>query len=507
MLKNTLLVTVFLIISSVLGFTAQIVFASSFGASVEMDLHFKILSVPAIITGISPIIFSSVLIPIFAKFKSNKSDLNKFIKSIWELIIVFGVMFMTLGCLFSIYNMEKIINTKSIYLSQLSMQICLLVWVGSGFAFMSGFLSAVLNYRKKFIKVIWTNILPASLMIIIVLFFHNELGVRCISLGFCIAFILQFIIFAKEVKISCKNFSFDIKNIPFKMILFERSILVTLSLLPFTVLVPIAYFWGSKLEVGSISYLGYSQSFAGFLSVAVSMGISIVSFPDLADKFANAEGKLELYKFEKSLRFVLLIGMFAAGALIVLRTPILSIFYNRGSFNSESVNNLAKVIPWYLLAAIFVGGVNLLRNLFYSKGEFKSIAILGIIIPIIFFVLAGVLKNIYSFVGIGIANTLTCAILFFSTIYLAKNKAQEFLNFDFFILFAKSIISVVLTSALVAYALKLISNLTSQIITILMCLLIFTSVYYILTQFIFKIDEIAEIISGFKSKIKSISHL
>ena len=115
------------------------------------------------------------------------------------------------------------------------------------------------------------------------------------------------------------------------------------------------------------------------------MGISIVSFPDLADKFANEKGRDSLYKFEKTLRYVLLIAMIIAGLFIAIRIPILTLFYERGSFTVESVNNLASVIPWYLLAAVFVGGLNLLRNLFYSKGEFKNIAILGLIIPIIFY--------------------------------------------------------------------------------------------------------------------------
>ena len=53
MFKNSLLVSICLILSAFLGFIAQIIFANKFGASVEMDIYFKILSIPAIITGIS----------------------------------------------------------------------------------------------------------------------------------------------------------------------------------------------------------------------------------------------------------------------------------------------------------------------------------------------------------------------------------------------------------------------------------------------------------------------
>lgn len=493
MFKNTLLVTICLVLSSVLGFVAQIVFASSFGASVEMDIYFKILSIPAIVTGISAMIFSSVLIPTFAKFKSNQLELNKFIDSIWIFILVFSFLFILIGFLISVINIDIFIPKNTPHLRQLGIQVSLMVWIGSGFAIMSGYLSAVLNYNKHFFKVAWTSLLPALFMIIIVLLFYMELGVRSISLGFCIAFILQFIILLKASKISLSFLSFNINEIPFKKKLIEQSFLVTLSLLPFTILVPIAYFWASQLEIGSISYLGYSQSFAGFLSVAVSMGISIVSLPELADKFANEEGDSSLYDFEKSLRYVLLIAMFAAGALIALRLPILTLFYQRGSFDAESVNNLSSVVPWYLLAAVFIGGLNLLRTLFYSRGEFKNIARLGLIIPIIFFVLAGVLKEKFSFVGIGIANALTFALLFFMTAYLAKNKEIEFLtnNFLFFIL--KNALAVLSASLFVTLSLPFISNITSQLVSIAVCLFLFLVVYILFAKFVFKIKEIEEI--------------
>lgn len=503
MLKDTLLVTICLILSSVLGFIAQIVFASSFGASAQMDIYFNILSVPAVVTGISAMIFSSVLIPTFAKFKSNQLELNKFINSIWIFILIFGVLFTLVGFIISVINMDFFIPKNEDNLRDIGIQVSLMVWIGSGFTIASGYLSSILNYNKQFFKVAWTSLLPASFMIIIVLLFNKNLGVRSISLGFCIAFILQFIIFLKASKVSLNFISLNFKQIPYKKLLLKQSFLVTLSLLPFTILVPIAYFWASKLEIGSVSYLGYSQSFAGFLSVAVSMGISIVSFPDLADKFANEKGADSLHKFEKTLRYLLLIAMFAAGAFIALRIPILTIFYERGSFNAESVNNLASVVPWYLLAAVFVGGLNLLRNLFYSKGEFKYIARLGLIIPIIFFILAGFLKEKFSFVGIGIAYALTFAALFFMTVYLAKNKKEKFLTNNFLIFILRNASAVIIASLFVSINLPLILNITSQLVSIVISIFIFSAVYFLFSKFIFKLKEIDEIKFILISKLKS----
>ena len=251
MIKNTLLVTICLILSSVLGFVAQIVFVSSFGASGEMDIYFTLLSIPAVVTGISPMIFSSVLIPTFAKFKSNQLELNKFISSVWKFILIFAILFTSIGILLSVINMDLFISETHANLKNIGIQVSLMIWIGSGFIIMSSYLSAILNYNKKFFKVAWTSLLPASFMIIIVLLFHEKLGVRSISLGFCIAFILQFIIFFKASKISLNFSSFNIKQIQYKKLLLKQSGLVILSLLPFTILVPIGFFWllNLKLEV------------------------------------------------------------------------------------------------------------------------------------------------------------------------------------------------------------------------------------------------------------------
>ena len=502
MLKNTFLVTIFIVLSAVLGFFAQIVFASTFGASSEMDIYFKIFSVPAILTGISPIIFSSVLIPTFAKLKSDKLEINKFTHSMWILILVFVVIFVSVGFAATALNINIFIPNVNAYSRQLGVHISLMIWIGSGFMIMSSFLSALLNYNKEFFKVAWTSILPSLSMIFFVILFNKSIGVRSIAFGFCVGFILQFIIFFKASKISIKNFSFDFNHLPNKRLLLEQSFLVTLSLLPFTILAPIAYFWASKLEAGSISYLGYSQNFAGFLSVAVSMGISIVSFPELADKFANKQGEPFLYKFEQSLRYVLLIAMFAAGSLFVLRTLILSVFYQRGSFGIEDVISLSNVLPWYLLAAIFVGCLNLLRTLFYSKQEFKKIALLGLLTPFIFFILAGIFKNIFSLVGIGIAYAMTFAALFFISIYIAKNTESKFLTNNFYYFALKNTIAISAAIIFTSNCMHLFSNILTQSTSILVSFFLFLLIYILFSKFLFKLKEIEEIFSLLKNKLK-----
>ena len=81
-----------------------------------MDIYFRILSVPTVVTGITAIIFSSVFIPALAKFKSDQSELNKFINS-WVLILIGGLPFTLVGSLISISNMDLFIPENTAILN------------------------------------------------------------------------------------------------------------------------------------------------------------------------------------------------------------------------------------------------------------------------------------------------------------------------------------------------------------------------------------------------------
>ena len=79
--------------------------------------------------------------------------------------------------------------------------------------------------------------------------------------------------------------------------------------------------------------------------------------------------------------------------LLLKDTAYFAIISKR-AFNESSVVKLARVLPWYLIASIFISGLNLLRNYFFASGKISYIARLGILIPICFSILAYNLKEI-----------------------------------------------------------------------------------------------------------------
>jgi putative peptidoglycan lipid II flippase len=502
MLKNSFLVSFFLILSSVLGFFAQILFAKTFGATAEMDIYFKLLSVPAIITGLVSVVFTSVLLPNFAKFQQDENGLKQYMNSLWVYVLLFSILFSVLGCSYTIYRLCSV-NELSENLKNTAIKVSISVWIGSGIFIISSYFSSVLNFYKQFYKLAWTSMLPTSFMILFVLLFHNQIGILSIAIGILFAYVVQFVVFFKANKSIFPLTNLVLRPIPNTKLLLHQSFLVVLSLLPYTVFVPIGFFCASSLQEGSVSYLGYSQSFSAFLSVATSMGAAIVSFPNLVDGYAKGDIDRSLHNFEITLKYVMLISIFFASAFISLRIPILTLFYKRGSFTQESVIVLSNVIPWYLFSAVFISGLNLLRTLFYTKGDFKSIAMLGVGISVFFYLLSNILKGKFLIVGIGIANTTSFLILFCFSIFLLQSKEIFFLRINFLIFIIKNMIVAVLSSLIVFYFFNWILNFVYQIGAIVICLILFTVLYYVFSKYIFKISEVNTIEKSLIIKIKS----
>ena len=125
--------------------------------------------------------------------------------------------------------------------------------------------------------------------------------------------------------------------------------------------------------------------------------------------------------------------------------------------------------------------------------------------PVLFFILAGVLKENFSYVGIGIANAITFGVLFCSSVFLAKNKKAGFLTNNFLFFIINIILITIISSFITALSFKFILNITSQIVSIFVCLFLFSTVYFLCSKFIFQLQEIEKIKFIFLNKIKSLN--
>lgn len=490
MLKNSFVVTFFLIISSFLGFFSQVVNVNSFGATKEMDFYFQLIATPSIITGIAPMVFSFVYLPYLAKELSISNEPNRFIFRILNSIIFFSLIFIIIGLLGTIVYYRSLKSQEELN-SIHFVEISILIWISSGLSIISGFLSAILNYKGKFISVAWTSLLIPAFSIFFVILLNRYIGVLCLSLSAFFAICIQFLVFINKLFPTENDRYFTFKEMSFDKSLIKKIFFVFISLLPFTIIAPISYYLASSLSIGSVSYIGFSQSFSGFISVAAGMGISIVSFPNLVNELTNGNIKEAKRNMEFALKFILIISMLVVVGFLSLKIPLLSLLYCKAGASKLNIVQLSKIIPLYLISSVFIAGLNQVRTLYYAEGKYKQLAILSVFTLIIFSILSWFFRDLLGFLGIGIANLISMLLFFILSIYYLEDRDKNTIfSFKFFLFFIK-IITLLSVSGFITYQLNhIISYWIVPILAIFVSGFIYLIVTFLFANKVIKVEEL-----------------
>ena len=393
-----------------------------YGAGGAMDIYYAYNSIPNIIIGVLPVVFSSLLIPLFPQYES-KGQLEEFMVSINRKVLPTSISLVIVAlaaCLIKIFFSK---STSAL----LEVKICVVIWTAAFFSIMNAFYVSYVNYRKKFIQVSLTSLMTYTSILLMVVLFHSYFGVVAIVLGLLLGALIRFATMRNIMKLPHSRFQ---NNMVFKGIM-KRALLVFATLLPFSAFPAIAYMWAGNMEEGAVSYLGYSHSFEGALSVAGSMGIATVSFPDLA-KSLNTSDRLEivrtLTKYTSTLKAVFFFSCLIICFCCVFIEPISSLLLERGEFTSYNIKKLSMVLPLYFVSGGIIAELNLIRNIFYSLKELRVFSIISITVTALFLLLALLLGNGVSYVVVGITECSLWGVLFILSLKILVTKTGDFIQ-------------------------------------------------------------------------------
>jgi putative peptidoglycan lipid II flippase len=478
---KAVIISIFFVISGILGFISQLIYVQVFGASEQMDMYFSLISIPSIITGITPTIFASIIIPELSKYTHTQACVIS--KRIFRYLFRINVFFSTLGCLCMYLFLNEIYATSTEELRNLEVVLCVLIWVHTFFSILNGYLAGVHNYWGNFILISASPLLIYVCNILSVLVLGSQIGVCAIGVGTAVSVLIQFVIYMYYYQTIVDNVQDDFEpnyDLNLKQIL-RLCILIAVSLLPFTAFGSIAYQWGGCLSTGSVSYLGYSHSFSSFLSVLASMGVATVTFPNIAKTIQNGsrEEINNLFStLERVLTFVVILNFAIITMFTIYRVPVLDLLMNRGAFTTESVLDLCEVLPYYLLGSTFISILNIVRNVYYSGSMHKQFALFGLGVTFLFMLAYILLRNNVNYVLVGvIENFFLFIFLLVSLLEINRKYASFGLTF-----YLKNIINIVILY-LLSWGCSVLSSVitTNSILSIIISCLLFI----LLADFVF----------------------
>lgn len=494
---GAILISVFSVLSKVLGLVRDRMLAHMFGAGEILDAYFASFKIPDLIFNTLILgALASAFVPVFVKL--NKKDNRQAIissNSIFNIIVVllsiitliiflnvtFFVKFLVPG--FSVSQLQITISLTRIML------LTIIIFGASNV--MSSLLNSYKSYFAYSLAPIFYNI-----GIIIGIILSKFYGLEYLAWGVVSGAFMHFLIQLIAVLRHGWKYKpvFHFKDYYVRRV-FSLMIPRTIGLATGQISQVIITMIASTLVSGSIAVLTFGLNLESFIVGIFGVSISIAIFPilsDLAEGYDRKEFNNYLIGYiEKVCFYVIPLSVL----MILLREPIVRIVLGSGNFSWENTYATAWVLGYFSFSLIFQCLIPILSRAFYAFENTAIPVIASIIALVINVVLAYILSQTMGVYGIAIAFSISNFINLIILLILLVKKykfivKKTFFGFLFKILSASFIMSFVVyfVDKTLPFGLNM-----SKFIGVFIHLT-FSSIFglgiYVIICFIFKINEV-----------------
>ncbi len=437
-LKSTFLVSFATLISRILGVARDVLIANIFGADLYTDIFFLCFRAPDFLRKMfSEGILSSAFIPVFSRYHDEQGKTKAFemfnsalvfISVSASVITISGIIFapMVITFLFPEFAANSYEFSLGVLVSRIMMPYLI-------FIFLLAVCMGALNSMESFIS---SAFAPVIFNIIIILFTlavckYFDPPVIGLALGVTIGGLTQLIF---QIPFLKQNNIFNIN----KLVFFHPGVIKFLKRLfpsiigagSFHFNLLVASFFASFLGKGNISCLYYADRLVQLPMALFSVSISIVFLPLFSRQAAKKDKSLMV--FLHALRFLFFLIIPAMAGLILLREPIVKLFFFHGAFDLAAVNNTSEILLFLVLGLWSYAGTRIFVSFFHGRSDMRTPFIAGAVSILFNFILSMVLVNIFGFKGlaisISISGVLNFLILF---IQLQSKKLLSYKDIGF----------------------------------------------------------------------------
>jgi putative peptidoglycan lipid II flippase len=446
--KRVSIVTALTGLNLVVTLVNQVILAYLFGAGASMDAFLACGAVPFVVLNLAIGDLGYVLVPLLMRCEKD-GELDRAIESTFTAILVLSVGVSILGVVFhrSILHWTTASNMPANTFN-LAASMAPVMWVIIGLTIVGSYLTGIHYFRRQFASPSITLAVPYLGMIAGGLIGARTFGIISVAVGWAVGTLLRDLILFVTLPGRPMRLSQHLRH-PAASSLFRSLPVLGLSLLPFAALPMIDVYWASRLPVGSISYLGYSNRIVIALTAIVVQGISVVLFPDLSEQIAKGETQVFRSRVIEAMKIIFLLMVPLAVAVAMARAPIVELALKRGKFTLESAMGVSRVLPFYLLGAIFMAMMNIVIRSFYAMQNYRTPAKLGMIALVLYTSVSGLFIGRFSYLAVGMAYAVFWLFMFGLQAHFLGNRITRILDRGFITFMGKVLTSSIAAAALV----------------------------------------------------------
>lgn len=498
--KTISVLTIITILSKLLGLLREIGIGSIFGVGMETDAFYLTLVIPSLLFVSIGVAIQNLFIIEFTKIKEKGNNLNKqsLVSSNMSNIMLLVSAFIFIISFIFAPTLIKIIapGFKDPEKFNLSVKLLRILLPTIVFIPIYQIKASILKVYDRFVTVSIIDLFFNIFQIGYLLLFSDKLGIIGLAYSVTLSYLFQYII------ISIITYRIGIRFRPvldFK----EKSFLVILRLfiptfISFGVIQinsTVDKILASDLGDGAITALNY-----GFMLRTVAFSIIVttiltVVYPLLL-KVKNDTKKYNNI-INDTLKFILAVTLPITILMIIFKSEIVYILFERGAFTSENTILTSNVLFCYLIGMVFFSLKELFVYVSYTNEDSKTPLIVTTISALLNILLSIVFKIYFGVYGIALGMSVAEIISF--TIMIILVRKNDYFRFNkeklsiIIILFTGITIGILLN--LVLNYIEITDTIISKLIFISASSVIYLSIYYIILK-TFKINFIRSFINS-----------
>ncbi len=346
---------------ALVGFFLQLLVAYYFGASEKTDAYFMALSTSELL---SKLLLGGSITAVFLPMFVRRLALGRR-REAWNLAL--NLFHLTAAALITILILLGIFAHPFVRFiapgfdaatTELTVRLLRVLLPAFLFLFLVEMTSAILQSLKRFAIPALLRIIAPTTSIVAIVLLVKSIGIFALALGVVLGSVLQlsFLIWGLRRQGFQYAFIFKpldpaVKKLLMLVYPFILSVLVTQGAgIVYRVLV-------SDLATGSLASLKFAEKISQLLALIFLTSITVVIYPALSEKAARRDYKGLRDTMASSIRLIFFTTTPVIVGVILLRQPLISFIYQRGSFGAQDVA-MTSIALLFLVLGLTINGIS-----------------------------------------------------------------------------------------------------------------------------------------------------
>ncbi len=168
--------------------------------------------------------------------------------------------------------------------------------------------------------------------------------------------------------------------------------------------------FGAMVGEGAQTDLQYARRTMFVPIGIIAQAAAVATYPTLARLFAEGNRKGLLRTVNRSMTWVLVLSVGAAGAMAAMAMPIVRVLFERSAFTAEDTEAVASALFVYAFAIPIWGALQIITRAFYAKREMWTPVIVGTAVTAVAIPTYFGLESVLGLRGVALASVLTLAL-------------------------------------------------------------------------------------------------